>query len=54
MKQVIVLFASVLLGVYLFTLIAGTDEKSMQSMLKSVWVREVEVRRMVDGPGGPM
>ncbi|MBQ3921442.1 MAG: hypothetical protein II689_04300 [Firmicutes bacterium] len=49
MKQLIVLTATVMLGIFLFTLIAGSQDGSIYSALRGVWVREAASRTMVDG-----
>jgi len=48
MKQLIILAASVLLGVFLFHLIAGDSEKSMYSQVKNVWQMEMDARTRTD------
>ncbi|HHX92926.1 MAG TPA: hypothetical protein GX688_04715 [Clostridiales bacterium] len=53
MKQLIVLIAMLILGIHLFSMIAGGDEKSVSSTLQRVWIREAEMRRMEDSPEGP-
>ena len=49
MKELIVLVASIMLGIVLFSLIAGTQEGSVYSDVKDVWQTEVEIRTMEDG-----
>lgn len=46
MKQFIVLIAALLLGLALFSLIAGPEEGSMYSALKQVWSSELAVRTL--------
>ncbi len=49
MKQLIILAASVLLGVYLFGLVAGGQESSVYSSVKRLWSREISVHTLQDG-----
>jgi hypothetical protein len=44
MKQLIVMAATVALGVLLFQLIAGDADDSVLSVLKSVWEQEIAIR----------
>lgn len=44
MKQFIVLLAMILLGVALYGLIAGSQEGSLLSTLRSVWSNELVLR----------
>ncbi len=46
MKQFIVLIASLLLGLALFSLIAGPEDGSIYSTLKQVWGSELSVRTL--------
>jgi hypothetical protein len=46
MKQFIVLIATLLLGLALFSLIAGSEDGSMYSALKQVWSSELAVRTL--------
>ena len=51
MKDVIVLFAGILLALYIFGLIAG-DENSVKSGRREIWTQETMGRQyvyMVDG-----
>lgn len=48
MKELIVLLASVILGVFLFGLIAGSGEGSVYSSVKSVWDAEIQMRTVRD------
>ena len=48
MKQMIILAATIMLGVFLFNLIAGPDESSIYSEVKSVWQQEIDARTMTD------
>ncbi len=52
MKQLIVMTASVLLGIFLFNLIAGGGDSSVYSSVKRLWAREIEVHSMQDGRAG--
>ncbi|MBR0140545.1 MAG: hypothetical protein IJM17_09725 [Firmicutes bacterium] len=52
MKQLIVMAASVLLGIFLFNLIAGSSESSVYSSVKRLWVKEIEVHSIQDGRAG--
>ncbi len=49
MKELIVLIASIMLGLCLFSLIAGDTDKSVYSAVKGVWQREIQVRTLQDG-----
>ena len=49
MKQIIVLTASILLGLALFSLIAGR-EGSIYSAAKNVWESEADMRVLSDEP----
>lgn len=44
MKQMIVLAATVALGVYLFRLIAGEQDDSLLGILQQAWQSELAVR----------
>lgn len=44
MKQLIILVASVMLGLFLFDLICGEQQGSVMSTVKSVWSTEIEAR----------
>ena len=46
MKEMIVLLASILLGLFIFGLIAG-DEGSVKAALKEYWIREAAGSRYV-------
>ena len=46
MKQLIVLIATVMLGLFLFGLIAGRDDASIYSSVRKVWVNEIGQRTM--------
>ena len=48
MKQFIVLTASILLGVFLFNLIAGSGSDSVYSEVKTVWEKELEARKRTE------
>ena len=48
MKQMIILTATIMLGVFLFGLIAGPDEGSIYSEVRNVWQREISARTMTD------
>ena len=48
MKQMIILAATIMLGVFLFNLIAGPDEESIYSEVKNVWQHEIGARTMTD------
>lgn len=48
MKQMIILAATIMLGVFLFGLIAGPDEGSIYSEVKNVWQQEISARTMTD------
>lgn len=54
MKQLIVLLSSLLLGFRLVALLIGPGEESLAFSLRTVWVREAQVRCLEDpGPPGP-
>jgi hypothetical protein len=44
MKQFIVLIATVGLGLAIYGMVAGPDEHSMLSSVKSIWADEIELR----------
>lgn len=44
MKQLIVMAATIALGMFIFQLIAGDTEDSVLSVLKSVWEQEIAIR----------
>ncbi len=44
MKQIIIMVATVALGIAIFRLIAGGDENSVISVMKGVWEQEIEMR----------
>lgn len=44
MKQLIVMVASVMLGLFLFNLICGDQQTSVLSAVKTVWNCEIEAR----------
>ena len=48
MKQLIVLVASIMLGIFIFGLIAGPQDGSIYSEVKGVWQQEIEARTMSD------
>ena len=48
MKQLIVMTSMVMLGVFLFTLIAGPQDGSIYSSVREVWVREAASRTVTD------
>ena len=49
MKQIIVLVASVMLGLALFGMIAGKDN-SVYSVLRKAWEKEADLRVFSDEP----
>jgi hypothetical protein len=44
MKQFIVLGAMVILGLLLYSMIAGPDDGSMLSSVKNIWSQEIDFR----------
>ncbi len=44
MKQLIVMIAAILLGIYIFGLIAGSGEGSVRSTVGRLWQQEIAVR----------
>lgn len=52
MKQLIVMAASIMLGLYIFNIIAGGQDESIFSIVKEVWTHEIEARNMEEFPGG--
>ncbi|HPX71005.1 MAG TPA: hypothetical protein PL035_02485 [Bacillota bacterium] len=48
MKQLIVLTAMILLGIFIFQLIAGRQDGSVFNEVKNVWEMEIEARKMGD------
>lgn len=49
MKELIILIASIMLGLCLFNLIAGDGDRSIYSAVKGVWNQEIQVRTLEDG-----
>ena len=49
MKELIILIASIMLGVFLFNLIAGDTDRSVYSAVKGVWQTEIRARTLEDG-----
>ncbi|MBQ1418942.1 MAG: hypothetical protein II418_05005 [Firmicutes bacterium] len=49
MKELIILIASIMLGLCLFSLIAGEQETSIYSAVKGVWNTEIQARTLEDG-----
>lgn len=52
MKQFIVMVAAIMLGVQLFVMIAGDQEGSVFSMVREVWMMEIDQRNMDEFSGG--
>jgi len=48
MKQLIVLCASILLGLYIADMIIGSDESSIISSVKKLWITEIRIRTEED------
>lgn len=46
LKQLIVLIASLILGIALFNLIAGPGDDSIYSSVRKVWQTEVEIKTL--------
>lgn len=44
MKQYVVLISMIMLGIYIFNMIAGTGEESIYSSLQHVWQQGVTIR----------
>jgi hypothetical protein len=44
MKQFIILFAMIMLGIVIYGLIAGPGEDSMLSSVKDIWSQEIDLR----------
>ena len=44
MKQILVMLATVILGLFLFNLICGDQPGSVMSAVKTVWDNEIEAR----------
>jgi hypothetical protein len=44
LKQLIVLAATVILGIYIFSLIASEKDGSIYSIVRDVWLVEVSIR----------
>jgi len=51
MKQLIVMVAAIMLGVQLFIMIAGNQDGSVFSIMREVWIKEIEVRNMNEFSG---
>ena len=50
MKEMIVLIASIMLGILLVNLIAGPQAESSYSAVKDVWMQEIEARNITVEP----
>jgi len=48
MKQLIVLLASVLLGIFIFNLIAGPGKSSIYSSVGRLWQQEIKTKSIED------
>ncbi len=48
MKQLIVMIAAIILGVYIFGLVAGPGEGSIYSGVRQLWQQEIKVRTVQD------
>ena len=48
MKQIIVMAATVLLGIYIFHLVAGPEDSSIYSGVRRLWQKEINVRTVQD------
>jgi len=46
LKQLIVLISSIMLGIIIFSLIAGPNEGSVYSAVKSVWQTELSIKTL--------
>ena len=46
MKQIIILFAMIIVGIYTYGLLMGEDEGSVLSNVKKVWEKQIEQQRM--------
>jgi hypothetical protein len=44
LKQIIVMGATIALGIAIFRLIAGSDEDSVMSLMKIFWEKEILIR----------
>lgn len=44
MKQIIVMTAMIVLGIAIFSLIAGEDDSSIINVVKGVWEQEIQMR----------
>jgi hypothetical protein len=45
MKQIIILCATMLLGVVIFNLVAGSQQDSVMNTVKSVWEKEIDMQK---------
>lgn len=46
MKQFIVMFAMILLGIFIYGLLMGEDEGSVKSSVKQVWRDQIEQQKL--------
>ena len=46
MKQLIVMISAIVLGLYIFNMIIGPQDGSVLSVVREVWVHEIEARNM--------
>ncbi len=44
MKQYIVMISMIVLGIFMFNMVAGDDSHSLLSMTKNVWKTEIDER----------
>ena len=46
MKQFIILFAMILLGIFIYGLLMGDDEDSVKSSVTQVWRQQIEQQKL--------
>lgn len=51
MKQLIIMVASIMLGIALFYMIAGPQDDSVYSQVGRIWDSEIELRNITAEPG---
>jgi len=45
------MIATIMLGIYIFGIIAGSKEGSVISTVRQVWMHEIDARNMEEFPG---
>ncbi|MBR0130308.1 MAG: hypothetical protein IJM08_03285 [Firmicutes bacterium] len=48
MKQLIILVSTIILGIFIFRMVAGPEDGSIYSSVKRLWQSEIQVRTVQD------